>query len=386
MIFVLHTLKATQHEKYFLPLPTIFQSMNNDLIKIQSPGRICLFGDHQDYLGLPVIACAIDRYIQMTATPNDKSYFDINLVDIGKKRRIAIDDLFPVLNKRDYFASALRVLRRENCIPDKGYGVHITGNIPINSGTSSSSALLIGWIKFLIAAFGIDDEINAARIAYLGYAAEVLEHREPGGMMDHYSIAVGNIVHITTETPFICKQIGKDLAGIITGVSGVKKDTVGLIAHLKQNTFKALEIIKSQHANFVLSALKPSDIAHYEACLPENLKRFFQAAVLNHHYTQEALLEFDKPNPSLKILGDLMNGHHQVLRDLLGVTVPKIDRMIKASLEAGAYGAKIVGSGGGGSIVVIAPKERVQAVCEAIKKVGAKDAYPVAVSRGTFRE
>ena len=44
-----------------------------------------------------------------------------------------------------------------------------------------------------------------------------------------------------------------------------------------------------------------------------------------------------------------MNGHHEVLRDLLKITVPRIDAMVNAALKAGAYGAKIVGSGGGGS-------------------------------------
>ncbi|MEA1880927.1 MAG: galactokinase family protein, partial [Candidatus Marinimicrobia bacterium] len=28
-------------------------------LEISTPGRICLFGEHQDYLGLPVIAMAI---------------------------------------------------------------------------------------------------------------------------------------------------------------------------------------------------------------------------------------------------------------------------------------------------------------------------------------
>ena len=36
-------------------------------LTISAPGRICLFGDHQDYLGLPVIACAIDRQVILTA-------------------------------------------------------------------------------------------------------------------------------------------------------------------------------------------------------------------------------------------------------------------------------------------------------------------------------
>ncbi len=29
-------------------------------IRVTAPGRICLFGEHQDFLGLPVIACAIE--------------------------------------------------------------------------------------------------------------------------------------------------------------------------------------------------------------------------------------------------------------------------------------------------------------------------------------
>ena len=35
-------------------------------MKISTPGRICLFGEHQDYLGLPVIAMAISLRINLT--------------------------------------------------------------------------------------------------------------------------------------------------------------------------------------------------------------------------------------------------------------------------------------------------------------------------------
>ena len=37
----------------------------------KAPGRVCLFGDHQDYLGLPIIACAIDRFIEIQGSEND---------------------------------------------------------------------------------------------------------------------------------------------------------------------------------------------------------------------------------------------------------------------------------------------------------------------------
>ena len=220
--------------------------MSKNINKIVSlaPGRICLFGDHQDYLGLPVIACAIDRTIKLTAVQNSTNVFKLNMVDINEIRIIDINDSFPFLEPRDYFASSLRVLRRHGCIPTIGYDIDITGNIPINSGTSSSSALLIAWIKFLVEAFGVEDAVTPEFISKIGHASEVLEHGEPGGMMDHYSIGVGNIVHIKTSEPYVCTIIGTEMKGLISGVSGIPKETIEVLGDLKGNALRAIDIIK----------------------------------------------------------------------------------------------------------------------------------------------
>ena len=37
------------------------------MIRIKSPGRICLFGEHQDYLDYPIISMAISKYIYLEA-------------------------------------------------------------------------------------------------------------------------------------------------------------------------------------------------------------------------------------------------------------------------------------------------------------------------------
>ncbi|WP_166925843.1 mevalonate kinase family protein [Flavobacterium poyangense] len=347
-----------------------------------APGRTCLFGDHQDYLGLPVIACAINRKISLTAEQNDRNAFVLNMVDIDEVRIIAIDAAFATLEPRDYFASSLRVLRRYGCIPTVGYDITITGDIPINSGTSSSSALLMAWIRFLIAAFGVNDEVTPEFISKIGYESEVLEHREPGGMMDHFSIGVGNIVYINTKDPFSYRVIGQELKGLITGVSGVPKETIGLLGDLKGNALMSIDIVKQNFPNFDLHKSEIEDVDRYRNCLPDRLIPFFEAAIKNYHYTKEALKEFEKPVLDLKKIGSLMNDHHAVLRDLLKITVPRIDDMVNAALKAGAYGAKIVGSGGGGSIVVIADPKVEDAVIEAILKAGAEEAYAVNVDSG----
>ena len=347
-----------------------------------APGRTCLFGDHQDYLGLPVIACAINRNIKLTAEQNDSNSFVLNMIDIDQVRIININETFEKLEPRDYFASSLRVLRRHGCIPSVGYDITITGDIPINSGTSSSSALLIAWIEFLITAFGVNEEVTPEFISKIGYASEVLEHGEPGGMMDHFSIGVGNIVHITTKAPFSYKIIGTELKGLITGVSGVPKETIGLIGELKGNALIAIDIVKQNFPDFDLNAAKIEDLDLYRNCLPDRLIPYFEAAIINYDCTKRALIEFEKPTLDLKKIGDLMNQHHAVLRDLLKITVPRIDAMIDAALKAGAYGAKIVGSGGGGSIVVIADPEKENQVIQAILDANAEKAYAVSVDPG----
>ena len=345
-------------------------------------GRTCLFGDHQDYLGLPVIACAISRNIKLTAVENNTGVFKLNMVDINQVRIIDINEIFTTLAPRDYFASSLRVLRRHGCIPNVGYDITVTGDIPINSGTSSSSALLLGWINFLVNAFGVDEEITPEFISRMGYLSEVVEHGEPGGMMDHYSIGVGNIVHIDTRDPFSFTVIGNELGGLITGVSGVPKETIGLIGDLKGNALLAIGTVKEHFPDFDLNTTEIEDLYKYINYLPDRLIPFFEAAIKNHHYTKMALIEFQKPTLDLKKIGELMNQHHAVLRDLLKITVPRIDAMIDAALKAGAYGAKIVGSGGGGSIVVMAEPGNEAPVVEAILAAGAVGAYPVTVDPG----
>ena len=348
-----------------------------------SPGRTCLFGDHQDYLGLPVIACAISRSIKLTAKQNDTVVFKINMIDINQVRIIDINEIFTDLAPRDYFASSLRVLRRHGCVPDVGYDITVTGNIPINSGTSSSSALLLAWINFLVHAFGANEEITPEFISKIGYLSEVVEHGEPGGMMDHYSIGVGNIVHIDTRDPFSFTVIGTELGGLITGVSGVPKETIGLIGDLKGNALMAIGTIKEHFPEFDLNTAEIEDLDKYLNYLPDRLIPFFEAAIKNHHYTKMALIEFQKPALDLKKIGSLMNQHHEVLRDLLKITVPRIDDMINAALKAGAYGAKIVGSGGGGSIVVMAEPGNEAPIVEALLAAGAVEAYAVTVDPGS---
>lgn len=354
----------------------------NKIIKIVSPGRTCLFGDHQDYLGLPVIACAISKYISLNAYENSSFVFRIQLPDIGEERIIDIHDDFKILKKRDYFASSLKVLKRYGCIPDRGFNITIRGDLPINAGLSSSSALIVAWIRFLLEGFGSTHKITPELIARMAYEAEVLEHKEPGGIMDQYTISMGNVLFINTSERASYEIIQKKLDGLIVGESGIKKETIGTLGNRKEFALKAIESVKLKNPDFNIQSALLEEYDHYEKDIPLELRPYFFAALKNHSITLKAFNEFKKEKPDLRYLGALMNEHHLVLKDILKITVPLIDQMVSKAIEAGAYGVKIVGSGGGGSIVAIAPLEKEQKVIEAICNAGAKSAYNVNVDRG----
>jgi len=253
--------------------------MTNDKnsIHIKAPARICLFGDHQDYLGLPVIACAIDRYIELIAHPSKNNTLHINMPDIDEERIILIDSPIVVLSNTDFFASAIKVLERFGCIPERGYDITIKGNIPVNAGLSSSSAVLVAWVTFLLKAFGSDKTVTPELIAKICYTAEVLEFNAPGGLMDQYTISLGNTIFLDTVTGKHT-TINNEVKSLIIGESGVPKETLEVLSQLGNYAKTSIKQIKEQVPEFEISKSCINDYNRYFHLVDEKLQPIFYAA------------------------------------------------------------------------------------------------------------
>lgn len=343
-------------------------------IIVKTPGRICLFGDHQDYMELPVIACAIDRCMHLNAIVNKSNYLNVHLKDLNQFVQIHIDEDYTNLAQGDYLKLALKVLRRYNCKPSKGYDIEIHSDIPINAGLSSSSAFTIAWVHFLWTAFSEQKEIAADTLAKIAYEIEVVEQASSGGKMDQFTIAHGNLIFLNTKTN-TAASCDKVLQGLVIGVSGIPKDTLGTLSHLKQDALQAIRKIQSAFPNFLIENAVEEDLDKYADILDNELFTIFTAAVRNHLITQRANIELNNDMLDLITLGKLMNAHHEQLKNNLKITVPRIDNMIQAALKAGALGAKIVGSGMGGSITALCAPGSEGQIRQAILDAGAKDAF-----------
>jgi galactokinase len=349
-------------------------------ISVSTPGRVCLFGEHQDYLGLPVIAAAVSVRIGIEGEHQDDLSVNINLPDIKGNKFFRIDGDVNYTEERDYFKSSFNVVKRHGFTFSKGLKGEVRGTIPINAGTSSSSALIVSWINFLARMSDQERILDSKEIARLAHEAEVLEFNEPGGMMDHYSTAVGNIIYLESVPAVKLCAINADLGAFVLGNSNQPKDTTGILKRVKYGVLDIVELLKKQDTAFSLQTVNYDEMNKYSSYLDEDQLGLIRGTVRNRDILREAKTVLLKENIDRKKTGGLMNEHHSILSGICKISTEKIDSMVKAALDAGAYGAKINGSGGGGCMFAYAP-ENTEKVFNAIKKIS--DACIVNISEGT---
>jgi galactokinase len=356
--------------------------------RIRAPGRICLFGEHQDYLGFPVIAAAIDRYIFIdaiqTKVDSSETRFRIQLPDLKDNNQLEFivppnEKMIPYSNKRDYLPSGINVARKNRLSWQGLWDVKITGNIPINAGASSSSALVIAWLRFLWAAANLP--VNPQELGTLGYQTEVAEFGEAGGMMDHFASAVGKLIMVESIPQFKATPLPAPLEGFVLANSGVKKDTVEDLRRVKTTALQGFVHLKEIYPQFDRFKTLLPEVEPYLSSLTPAEAKNVRGNLRNRDITREALLLLQSNTPPNPVsLGALMNDHQQMLSKNVGISHPTVDKMVTIALNAGAKGAKINGSGFGGTMWAYAPGTQAEVV-KALTDAGF-NAWPVRISEG----
>ncbi len=363
------------------------------MIRIKSPGRICLFGEHQDYLDYPIISMAISKYIYLEAKRISEKKLEVGLPNLNQFMEIPLNnEELDYDSKRDYLISGYNQFIRKKFRFNKGYKIKITGDIPINAGVASSSALVICWLYFLN--FITERKLEPFQMALEGYYTEVKEFQEGGGMMDHFASVFGNLIFLKPEEPKPkLKTYDFTLDGFVLGNSMEKKATVDDLIRTKFSSLKAFEILSSIFPNFDRFYTKLEDIKPYLSSIKEEYKKKIIGNIVNRDITYKAknLIENhinlvkQRSSPSVDLdfyqkLGTLLYQHHEQLRDNIGVSTSKINKIIEDCLESGAFGGKINGSGFGGTMFALFPNNE-QILKKTIQRAGGK-AYNIKTSYG----
>jgi mevalonate kinase len=303
----------------------------NGFTEFEIPGRICLFGDKIDLIGLPVIAAAIDTTMTIKIRPINDRKVKLYTDTFQSGLEYALGEKGDWEHPLKYWCAI--ITRLQDRIG--GFEARVSSNIPVGSWLSSSAAISISLVKALNHQFQLGlDSNQIAELAYLG------EHDDlciMCGRMDQYSIAHGGAVFIET--------------GEIPKVTPLKISSLPVVVGDSQEERHAKKILNS-----IKQKLNDNDPVVHEAfkklhaCVLEGRK-----ALENNDYAR---------------VGELMN-IHQEQENIIGAATDKLNKLCEAAKKAGAYGAKQMGAGGGGCMVAVCPGKQKE-VAEAINNAGGK--------------
>ena len=330
-----------------------------------APGRVCLFGEDVDYMGLEVITIAINQRIVVKGTTNSSGKIIVNLKDLQRKLEFK-NEIQDLAEKRDYIKSAFN-LYQEYLPKEFGANIIVESNLPIGKGISSSSALCSAVVGFFDKAAGMENEPQ--EIAWNAYLAEVVNLGEPGGMMDHYASVMGNIIHLECRAPFKVERLELELDGLIIGDTLTKKETVQTLVKRKQEVNSGIEYMKDKDTLFNLqnSAFIEVD-EEYNESRHFGLRRLLGILGIRD-VVRQGYEMMKKEGVKEELLAKLINRHHSHQKNYFENVTPRMSELIEIAENAEAKACKLLGSGNGGSFLAYAPGKE-EEVVNAIKGAG----------------
>jgi mevalonate kinase len=209
--------------------------------------------------------------------------------------------------------------------------VYINSQIPSSSGLGSSAAVTVATLS------AINDEftMNKTRedIANMAFEIEKKVQKGRASPTDTTVSTYGGIVLISGGSR---RRLPPQTIHLVVGDS--------LFSHSTARMVEQVGELKESHPNIVDPVL-------------DAIEGVSMSAI--HHLS----------NP--RELGRYMNMNHALL-EVLGVGHPQLAKMVLAARNAGAFGAKITGAGGGGCMIALCPKQLKHRVAGAIEACEAR--------------
>lgn len=290
-----------------------------------APGKIILFGEHAVVHGRPALVGAISARLHTTISSAESSCLSIP--------KIGVDS--PLTTEKPLYRFYSRGIELMEAGP---LSIKISSEFPIGAGLGSSAAMACSFVTAASKAAGT--KLTPEEIKNKAHEMEKVIHGNPSGV-DTAVIAFGGFLRYqqgkfeNLKTPHMPLTIG------YTGKSGDTRETVANVKELLE-----------------ASPEKTGKILDEIGGIAEKAQEMLYTK--NH-----------------KKLGGLMDRNHELLQEL-GVSSPELDNLVVAAKDAGAYGAKLTGGGGGGCMVALGPDGMAEAtIAEAIKNAGG---VPIKVS------
>ncbi|WP_254822542.1 mevalonate kinase [Haloglomus halophilum] len=296
-----------------------------------APGKVYLFGEHAVVYGEPAVPCAIERRARVTVERRDDDRVRVNADDLtldGFTVAWGGESDAPELNVPNnlveaamgYLDGAVEQARDAAEAPDAGLDISVESDIPLGAGLGSSAAVVVAAID--AAARELGTELGREALADRAFRVEHDVQDGQASRADTFCSTMGGAVRVQGDDRRQLDGVGN--LPFVVGYDGGAGDTGELVAGVRE--------LRDRHP-FAADTVE---------------------AIGDLVWEGETLLQGE--NTPLDELGQLMNFNHGLL-SALGVSARSLDSMVWAAREAGAYGAKLTGAGGGGCIVVLDDSE-----------------------------
>jgi len=389
----------------------------------RAPGRVNLIGEHTDYSGLPVLPIAIDRATWVAASANESGVVVVrsDRFEPGAQLSRTSPDAGASAPWHGYLAGALHELA--SIAPGKGANVLVVSDLPAAGGLSSSSALTVGVIAALAAAWG--ETLTAEETARRAITAERHVGVETGGM-DQQVIALATAGHALRIDflPLATRQVAiPEGLGFVVAASGEEapKGTAARDAYNERVVAtRAAAVLLAHQLGFEIESDPPllANVADVDVVdvlvdeLPEKAPARDAARTAGVDVARLTTLTNAEFDPALKLsirraarhvlseaarvdaaerallagdlkaFGALLNESHGSLRDDMRCSTPALDRVCAAMRKAGAFGARLTGAGFGGYALAAVPAGKEDAVIAAAIAATGGPAFSVMPSDG----
>ena len=358
-----------------------------------APGRINLIGEHTDYNNGYVLPAAIHLKNFFLASRSQDNLAHVWAENFKQEDTFSPDQVGPSGQNRwaNYIRGIFWVLQQEG-YKLGGVNALVWGEVPLESGLSSSAALEVSVIKGLTELFGID--LQPERLAKLAQKAENDFVGVKCGLMDQFISVFGRekkALFLDCETldfELFPLNLEKDGLGILVYDTKLpRKLAASEYNRRREEAANALSILQKERGVRSYKEATTSLLEKAKGALPDVLYRRAKHVISEDERVQQAveLLKADQ----FSELGRLLFLSHESLRDNYEVSCPELDLLYEVGKEfSGCLGARLVGAGFGGSGIALLKLSMVerfkkQLLFEAGKKGFPKpEFYPVSIGEG----
>ncbi len=335
-----------------------------------APARLCLYGEHQDYLGLNVIPCAIDLrlFIQASEKQFVNNLITVKSLEFQKSVSIPVNIKKPSSTKnsfKTYLEAGMLAIKQHldlDIIPS--FDAIIKSEVPIESGLSSSAALLVAWINLLKKIVGIP--LTRKEIAEMAYVAEHDIMGIPCGRMDQYATAIGGVIKLNPTDQVEYTKLKSIPAKLVVVNSNIPKLTSSVHGKIVSQVKEAVDAFEKLFGKSILKS-EINDLKESKKEFSPELFSKIKAIISIKEATEKAEVELKRDTPNLTLLGELLTSQQKHLRDGIKVSLPILDKIVEQGESNGAYGGKLTGAGLGGCVVLLCPDD-IESILNAIEE------------------